>query len=213
MKLNDLTGKTYGRLTVLERAEDAIKPSGKRETQWLCRCSCNKQLVVRYKNLVSEHTISCGCIRKKQPEVKKAPKERKLRDLIGQTFEKLTVIERAEDAITPSGKRETQWLCSCSCGKQVVVRDRNLVSKHTTSCGCAKKKQPEVKKTPKERKKQVNTKVLTRCIYEPRGVECDDMTKCNTCGWNPKNTELRKQRIERMNLDVSGEEHTTESDS
>ena len=47
--LQDLTGKTFGRLTVIKRAENNILPSGQRQTMWLCKCSCgnNKDVIVR----------------------------------------------------------------------------------------------------------------------------------------------------------------------
>ena len=35
----DLTGMVFGRLTVLQQAEDYIAPNGRHSTQWLCECS------------------------------------------------------------------------------------------------------------------------------------------------------------------------------
>lgn len=63
-KFQDLTGKTFGRLKVLRRAEDYISPKGYHRTQWLCECSCEKktQLVVIGNNLIKGSTRSCGCI-------------------------------------------------------------------------------------------------------------------------------------------------------
>ena len=31
-------------------------------------------------------------------------------------FDKLTVIERVEDYVSPHGRHESQWLCKCECG-------------------------------------------------------------------------------------------------
>lgn len=53
--------------------------------------------------------------------------------LIGQTFGRLTVIERAGTM----GKNAA-WLCECACGGTAVTHGGNLKSGHTTSCGCAK---------------------------------------------------------------------------
>lgn len=63
-KFQDLTGKTFGRLRVLRRAEDYISPKGFHRTQWLCECSCEKktQLIVIGNNLIKGSTRSCGCI-------------------------------------------------------------------------------------------------------------------------------------------------------
>ena len=62
--VKDLVGQTFGRLTVLQRAEDHIQPSGKHMTMWLCECGCeeHKQVVVRGGDLQSGNTKSCGCL-------------------------------------------------------------------------------------------------------------------------------------------------------
>lgn len=64
----DLTGRIFGRLTVLKQVEDYIGPSGERCAQWLCECSCDahNQVVVIGKNLKSKTrpTQSCGCLAK-----------------------------------------------------------------------------------------------------------------------------------------------------
>ena len=64
----DLTGKTFGRLTVIEQYEDKILPSGEHCAQWLCECSCqaHNRVVVIGKNLKSKTcpTRSCGCLAK-----------------------------------------------------------------------------------------------------------------------------------------------------
>jgi hypothetical protein len=48
-------------------------------------------------------------------------------DLVGQTFERLTVLKRDH------GK---YWLCQCSCGETTIVAGYRLKSGHTRSCGC-----------------------------------------------------------------------------
>ena len=40
MRNNDLTGKKFGRLTVIKRDEDRIQPSGQHKARWLCKCDC-----------------------------------------------------------------------------------------------------------------------------------------------------------------------------
>ena len=61
---DDLVGQTFGRLTVLERAEDHVQPSGQRKVMWKCQCSCiNKTICyVSSYNLKGQHTKSCGCL-------------------------------------------------------------------------------------------------------------------------------------------------------
>lgn len=55
-----------------------------------------------------------------------------LKDLTGQRFGRLTVIERNGSAANGGAK----WLCECDCGERTTVRGCALVSGHTQSCGC-----------------------------------------------------------------------------
>ena len=55
-----------------------------------------------------------------------------VRDLTGQQFGRLTVIEQA--ASRP--KSQARWLCQCQCGGEVVTDSWNLRNGFTTSCGC-----------------------------------------------------------------------------
>lgn len=56
----------------------------------------------------------------------------RFKDLTGQTFGYLTVIERVYD---PSYTR-AHWRCKCKCGNETVVPTYRLNSGDTTSCGC-----------------------------------------------------------------------------
>ena len=60
----DLTGKIFGRLTVVKQVEDYILPCGKHHARWLCRCSCidQKEVVVWGASLRRGDTTSCGCL-------------------------------------------------------------------------------------------------------------------------------------------------------
>lgn len=60
--LADLTGRTFDRLTVIDRAADHIQASGRRRTQWNCLCQCGQEIVVSADNLTNKHTKSCGCL-------------------------------------------------------------------------------------------------------------------------------------------------------
>lgn len=54
----NLAGKKFGRLTVLDRAEN----NSQGKTRWKCLCVCGKETVVRADMLKSGHTQSCGCL-------------------------------------------------------------------------------------------------------------------------------------------------------
>ena len=62
MKLIDLTGQKFGRLTVIERAEN----SKQRRAQWFCKCDCGNSIVVRSAELLRGNTHSCGCFKKQR---------------------------------------------------------------------------------------------------------------------------------------------------
>ncbi len=55
-KLIDLTGKRFGRLTVIERAKDK-----KGKTYWHCKCDCEVEKDVCASHLTSGKIVSCGC--------------------------------------------------------------------------------------------------------------------------------------------------------
>ena len=63
---DDLTGKIFGRLRVLEQAEDKIRKDGRKRAQWLCKCSCgnNNLITVVGERLIAGKTKSCGCLQK-----------------------------------------------------------------------------------------------------------------------------------------------------
>lgn len=57
--LKDLTGKKFGKLTVIK--QEKSKP-GLPTAFWLCKCDCGNDPVISSSNLMSGHTRSCGCI-------------------------------------------------------------------------------------------------------------------------------------------------------
>lgn len=63
----------------------------------------------------------------------------KFKDLTGQKFGRLTVIERVEDHVSPKGRKYVRWECKCDCGNDIIVFGSNLGRKHTMSCGCLNK--------------------------------------------------------------------------
>lgn len=115
----DLTNQSFGELI-------AIKPAAARNdkyTRWICKCSCGKKIEVRTDYLTSNHTTSCGHIKEQFFEQK---------DLVGQRFGKLTVIE---NLFNKNAKK-----CKCDCGNIVEIQTYNLTNGNTQSCGCLKSK-------------------------------------------------------------------------
>jgi len=65
-KRNDLTGKIFGKLTVLGYSHS------NRHAYWKCRCECGKETTVQSSHLISGAVKTCGCSR--QENGKKAIK-------------------------------------------------------------------------------------------------------------------------------------------
>jgi len=61
MKKINRIGMTYGRLTVIA---ESLKKTKRGEGYWVCQCSCGSQTEVCSSNLVSNKTMSCGCLAK-----------------------------------------------------------------------------------------------------------------------------------------------------
>ena len=60
-KFIDLTGMKFGRLTVIERAENKNK-----KICWLCECDCGNEKIIRGADLKNGKTTSCGCFSKEK---------------------------------------------------------------------------------------------------------------------------------------------------
>jgi len=58
---NDLTGKRFGRLTVI-----GIDDRGDRKTYYNCQCDCGNVKSVRSDSLIAGAIRSCGCMKKEQ---------------------------------------------------------------------------------------------------------------------------------------------------
>jgi hypothetical protein len=55
-------------------------------------------------------------------------------DLTGKKFDRLTVIERAEN----SKAGRIRWKCKCDCGNEIIVISTKLLTGSKKSCGCLK---------------------------------------------------------------------------
>jgi hypothetical protein len=63
-KLIDLTGKTFGRLIVIER----VGIDQNKRPLWMCRCKCGNEKIINGSSLRNGDTVSCGCYGKEQRE-------------------------------------------------------------------------------------------------------------------------------------------------
>lgn len=113
-RLIDLTGRTFGRWTVLSHAG---------QKNWRCRCDCGTEKEVDGLSLRDGRSKSCGCRRI----------DWKRLDLFGRTFGRLTVISHP---ITRLNDSRSDYLCRCSCGVEKQVLGSTLMYGTTKSCGC-----------------------------------------------------------------------------
>lgn len=121
-RINDLTGKRFGKLVVL--SFECLNKGA----NWLCQCDCGRTSIVKTMCLTrAKHaTKSCGCIKK--------------HDLTGKRFGRLIVLNM--DKVVKYGKTSSQWwYCKCDCGTLKTVMRQNLTSGDIVSCGCFKKEQ------------------------------------------------------------------------
>lgn len=56
--VEDLTGRRFGHLTVLEKTEERRWQN----VWWKCQCDCGKTTLVPRHNLITGNTKSCGCL-------------------------------------------------------------------------------------------------------------------------------------------------------
>jgi hypothetical protein len=75
----DLTGKVFGRLTVLHYSQEASKD--KSRAYWVCQCICGAVKAIASNSLLTGTTLSCGCYAKDvAANRKRKGREKRVRD-------------------------------------------------------------------------------------------------------------------------------------
>lgn len=98
MKSNNLIGKKYGMLTVIEKADN----SG--ISKWVCECECGNVKTVFGTNLTNGRTTSCGCTKNKHGDSKTALYNRyNQAKRLGMCEEWLTDYQAFKDWVTANG--------------------------------------------------------------------------------------------------------------
>lgn len=72
-------------------------------------------------------------------ESKTIKRGRRFKDLTGQRFGAIVVVEMAHRQIRPNGRgTKLYWRCVCDCGQTTVAESSNLTNGNTSTCGCSK---------------------------------------------------------------------------
>ena len=119
MKL-DLTGNTYGRLTVLG---DVGKRTKNGKVLWHCLCECGRVTFVRGDHLKNGEIRSCGCLNEEK-------NHKRFKDLSNTETDNFKVIDRAY-----SKNKRVYWNCICKhCGNHIELQSNQI--ERYSSCGC-----------------------------------------------------------------------------
>lgn len=168
----DLTGRRFGLLTVLHRAENRGK-----QTFWACKCDCGGYIETRGADLKRGAVKSCGCLHNK------AARMNTFVDITGKKFGRLTALK-----CVGTKENRAMWLFECECGNRVVLPGKEVRTGNTKSCGCLKRdsstERAFVDGRSKERLYKVWGGMMTRCYnqssvgyknYGGRGIYvCDE---------------------------------------
>lgn len=126
----DIIGKRYNRLIVLER--DYSYKTKSRNSYWKCLCDCGNITIASRKSLLSGDCQSCGCYHCD------LSRQLKKKDLKGNRYGELTVLE--EDTsyriINNISDPRIYWKCQCSCGNVKTFSSHQLQKHEVFSCGC-----------------------------------------------------------------------------
>lgn len=119
-----IDGQRFGRLVALHQIGSINK-----KVVWRFACDCGNHIDLPATYVYRGHTASCGCLRVDRV------REAVMRDVQGQRFGRLVVLERAPHA----GTGRVEWLCQCDCGNTVTRHSKNLINGTASSCGCRKR--------------------------------------------------------------------------
>lgn len=121
-----IIGKRFNKLTITGFNTDT--------KLWICKCDCGEERETDLRSLNSGSIKSCKkCANPIKIHEESKPKEKVARtELIGQTFNELTVIGFNIDT--------RLWICKCSCGNIKEVKGYDLLNNKMQTCGHNKNK-------------------------------------------------------------------------
>lgn len=137
--LQDLTGKRFGNLTVVEyqKREKWTDSKGniRYKHYWKCIDDLGNEVIRTGASLRDSVHFSKG---------------NKIKDFEGKRIGKLSILEKVEEKqwIDEKGRKRKNiyWKCRCDCGNEVIRTEHSLREERTRSCGCNKINQSKNRK-------------------------------------------------------------------
>lgn len=117
---NKYIGEKINKWTIIDYMKKEDNP------YFLCECECGTIKEVNCYNIINNKSKDCGCGRKEVVSTILS------RDIIGEKFGRLTVIEKV--GVNKFGK--TLYKCKCDCGNNHIAIYSSLLNGHSVSCGC-----------------------------------------------------------------------------
>lgn len=111
---NDLTGRKFNRLTVIQRVERT--PGDRQSVRWECECTCGTIKVVVGSSLTGGKTQSCGCLAREINSARNIAENTAkgvYDDMTGERYGRLVILELFRKQ---NGKRfRLHFRCLCDC--------------------------------------------------------------------------------------------------
>ena len=124
-----MIGRRFGKFTVIEETKNENSKS--KNKFYKCECACgNTETIVgtRLRNGIKIQCVKCVTYEKGYNHLK---------EMIGQKFGRLTVIDVIYDIDEKDLNKRSKCICQCDCGSDpVIVTKNNLTQNNTKSCGC-----------------------------------------------------------------------------
>lgn len=131
MKYENLIGKKFYRLTILDIIKKQLYKNGKKNGNSYfckCKCDCGNEKIVQLSHILNKRgkvIKSCGCYSDEYN------KSRRMDCIVGKKINGWTILEECESI---NGKR--YCICRCNCGKIKKEKLFNIIRGVSKSCGC-----------------------------------------------------------------------------
>mgnify|MGYP000864723466 FL=1 len=156
---DDLTGRRFGRLTVVQK----VSKKSSNTTRWLCLCDCGNYNETTRTSLIKGHSKSCGCLAKElMSERSKKYNTYELNDLYGVGYTTNTNIPFVFDLKDYKKIQKFCWYETSN--NYIATRDsktNKVVLLHQLILGISNKEIDHINRKKNDNRKQ-NLRIVTR---------------------------------------------------